>query len=205
MSRAPQHFTSSKKQATCDGCSVHQCTCSVISHHSGISRAVHPQLSMVDVNHWHILVRAPIPLFTFCGKLIESCEDDGMCGPTVASIASVWQLFFVCDRMPPSATGSTWWERSTQRSSTVGESCLPHLHRTVTDWLHCWPSPWLILLRPCWWHGNEILLGQCECFDVCTCGGMCILAVTGMYVCIYVVCVWQVLWTVNENFCCKIW
>lgn len=112
--------------------------------HSGISRAVHPQLSMVDVNHWHILVRAPIPLFTFCGKLIESCEDDGMCCPTVASIASAWQLFFVCDRMPPSATGSTWWERSTQRSSTVGESCLPHLHRTVTDWLHCWPSPWLI-------------------------------------------------------------
>ena len=150
---------------------------------SSISRAVHPQLLTVDVNQWHVPVWASHSIFHFLWQAHWICEDGAWSDCHLmrqSSIARVWRLFSVCDRMPPSATGSTWWERSTQRSSTVGESCLPHLHRTVTDWLRCLPSPWLILLRPCWWHGNEILLGQRECFVVCTFGGMCMLTVSVM-------------------------
>ena len=47
-----QHFRSSEKQAACEGCFARQCICSVISLHSGMSRAVHPQeFSKVDVDH----------------------------------------------------------------------------------------------------------------------------------------------------------
>ena len=47
-----QHFRSSEKQATCGGFFAHQSVCSVISFHSGTSRAVHPQeFSKVDVDH----------------------------------------------------------------------------------------------------------------------------------------------------------
>ena len=38
VSQAPQHFRSSEKQATCEGCFVRQSVCSVISLHSGMSR-----------------------------------------------------------------------------------------------------------------------------------------------------------------------
>ena len=59
VSQAPQHITSSEKQATCEGCFAYQCICSVISFHSGMSRAVHPkEFSKVDVDHWHIPVWA---------------------------------------------------------------------------------------------------------------------------------------------------
>ena len=59
VSQAPQHFISSKKQATCEGCFAHQSVCSVISLHSGMSRAVHPQEFLkVDVDHRHIPVWA---------------------------------------------------------------------------------------------------------------------------------------------------
>ena len=52
VSQAPQHFRSSKKQATCEGCFARQPICSVISLHPGMSRAVHPQeFSKVDVCH----------------------------------------------------------------------------------------------------------------------------------------------------------
>ena len=52
VSQAPQHITSSEKQATCEGCFAYQCICSVISFHSGMSRAVHPkEFSKVDVDH----------------------------------------------------------------------------------------------------------------------------------------------------------
>ena len=47
-----QHFRSSEKQAACEGCFARQCICSVVSLHSGMSRAVHPQeFSKVDVDH----------------------------------------------------------------------------------------------------------------------------------------------------------
>ena len=39
VSQAPQHLRSSTKQATCESCFTHQSTCSVISIHSGRSRA----------------------------------------------------------------------------------------------------------------------------------------------------------------------
>ena len=38
VSQVPQHFTSSEKQATCEGCFARQSVCSVISLHSGMSR-----------------------------------------------------------------------------------------------------------------------------------------------------------------------
>ena len=47
VSRVPQHFRPSEKQDACEGCFPsrfpRQCICSVISLHSGMSRAVHPQ------------------------------------------------------------------------------------------------------------------------------------------------------------------
>ena len=43
VSRAPQHVISSETQATCDDCFARQSVCSVVSLHSGMSRAVHPQ------------------------------------------------------------------------------------------------------------------------------------------------------------------
>ena len=47
VSQASQHFRSSEKQATCEGCFAYQCVCSL---HSGMSRAVHTQeFSKVDV------------------------------------------------------------------------------------------------------------------------------------------------------------
>ena len=51
VSQASQHFRSSEKQATRDGCFARQSVCSVASLHSGMSKAVHPQeLSKVDVD-----------------------------------------------------------------------------------------------------------------------------------------------------------
>ena len=37
VSQAPEHFRSSEKQTTCEGCFARQCICSVISIHSGSS------------------------------------------------------------------------------------------------------------------------------------------------------------------------
>ena len=55
-----QHFRSSEKQATCEGCLAPQSICSVVSLHSGMSRAVHPQeFTKVDVDHQHISIWAP--------------------------------------------------------------------------------------------------------------------------------------------------
>ena len=49
----------SKTQATFDGCFARQSICSVISLHSGMCRAVHPQeVLKVDVDHRHIPVWA---------------------------------------------------------------------------------------------------------------------------------------------------
>ena len=39
VSQVPQHFRSSEKQATCEGCSARQSICTVVSLHSGMSRA----------------------------------------------------------------------------------------------------------------------------------------------------------------------
>ena len=68
-----QHFRSSEKQAACEGCFARQCICSVISLHSGMSRAdTHRSfrrwMSTIDSFQSGL----PIPLFTFCSKLIES-------------------------------------------------------------------------------------------------------------------------------------
>ena len=43
VSQASQHFRSSEKQATCEGCFARQSTCSVVSLHPGMSRVSHPQ------------------------------------------------------------------------------------------------------------------------------------------------------------------
>ena len=52
VSQASQHFRSSEKQATCEGCFARQSVCSVFSLHSGMSRAVHSQeFSEVDVDY----------------------------------------------------------------------------------------------------------------------------------------------------------
>ena len=57
VSQASQHFRSSEKQATCESCFARQSVCSVVSLHSGMSRAVHPQeFPKVDVDHRHIPV-----------------------------------------------------------------------------------------------------------------------------------------------------
>ena len=66
VSQASQHFRSSEKQATCEGCFAYQCICSVIFLHSGMSRAVHTQeFSKVDVDHRHIPVCAFNSTFHF--------------------------------------------------------------------------------------------------------------------------------------------
>ena len=52
VSEVAQHFRSSEKQANSEGCFARQFVCSVISLHSGMSRAVHPlEFSEVDVDH----------------------------------------------------------------------------------------------------------------------------------------------------------
>ena len=66
VSQASQHFRSSEKQAACESCFARQSVCSVISLHSGMSRAVHPQeFSKVDVSHRHSLVWASRSIFHF--------------------------------------------------------------------------------------------------------------------------------------------
>ena len=50
VSQAPQHFTSSEKQATCEGCFASQSISSVVSLQAGMSGAVHPDVfSKADV------------------------------------------------------------------------------------------------------------------------------------------------------------
>ena len=57
VSQASQHFRSSEKQATCEGCFARQSFCSVVSLHSCIFRTVHPQeFSKVDVDHRFIKI-----------------------------------------------------------------------------------------------------------------------------------------------------
>ena len=52
VSQAPQHFRSSEKKATCEGCFARQSISSVIYLHSGMFREVDPQeFSKVDVEH----------------------------------------------------------------------------------------------------------------------------------------------------------
>ena len=76
LSQTPQHFRSSETQTTCEGCFARQSICLVISLHSSLSRAVHPQeFTKVDVDQWHIPVWFPIPLFTFYSKLIETLKQ----------------------------------------------------------------------------------------------------------------------------------
>ena len=56
VSQASQHFRSSEKQATCEGCFARQSIWSAIPLHSGMSRAAHPQgFLKVDVDRRHIL------------------------------------------------------------------------------------------------------------------------------------------------------
>ena len=74
VSQASHHFRSSEKHATCEGCFARQSVCSVVSLHSGMSRAVHPQEFF---GRWMSTINTfrsglPIPLFTFCSKLIKS-------------------------------------------------------------------------------------------------------------------------------------
>ena len=74
VSQAPQHFRSSEKKATCEGCFARQSICSVFSFLSGMSRAVLPRkFSKVDVDHGRIPAWTYHSLsFHLCSKLIES-------------------------------------------------------------------------------------------------------------------------------------
>ena len=64
--QASQHFRTSEKQATCEGCFARRSMCSVVSLHSGMSRAVHPkEFSKVDVDHRQVPVRASHSTFHF--------------------------------------------------------------------------------------------------------------------------------------------
>ena len=52
VSQTLQHLRYSETQATCEGCFARQSICSVVSLHSGVSRAVYPQeVSKVDIDH----------------------------------------------------------------------------------------------------------------------------------------------------------
>ena len=66
VSQTSQHFRSSEKQATCEGCFARQSIFSVVSLHSGMSRAIHTQaFSKVDVDHRRIPVWASHSIFRF--------------------------------------------------------------------------------------------------------------------------------------------
>ena len=67
VSQVSQHFRSSEKQGTSEGCFTRQSILSVISRHSDMSRVVlHPQeFSKVDVDHRHIPVWASHYTFHF--------------------------------------------------------------------------------------------------------------------------------------------
>ena len=66
VSQASQHFRSFEKQVICEGCFACLSICSVISLHSSMSRAVHPQEFLkVDVDHRHIPVWASHSTFHF--------------------------------------------------------------------------------------------------------------------------------------------
>ena len=72
-SQASQHFRSSEKQATCEGCFASQSICSVVFLHSSksrqsIHRSFRRQMSTIDTFH----PGRSIPFFTFCSKLIKS-------------------------------------------------------------------------------------------------------------------------------------
>ena len=67
VSQASQHFRSSKKQATCEGCFASQSICSTISLHSGMSKGQYTHRSFwkwtltIDTFHYGL----SIPFFTF--------------------------------------------------------------------------------------------------------------------------------------------
>ena len=86
VSQVPQHFRDSETQAACDSCFSHWPVCSVISLHSGMSRARHPQVLLnTDVEHW---LGCPIPLFILFVGTSLNLWGYGMCGPTVTSWGS---------------------------------------------------------------------------------------------------------------------
>ena len=63
VTQTPQHFRSSKTQANCQGCFSCQAICLVISFHSDMFRAVHPQeFSEVDAEYDTCQCGLPIPL-----------------------------------------------------------------------------------------------------------------------------------------------
>ena len=77
-----QHLRSSETQATCDGCFTGKSIDSVISLHSSMSRAGHPQvfrrlMSTIDTFHPVWASHSTVPFFFFfffffCNKVIES-------------------------------------------------------------------------------------------------------------------------------------
>ena len=92
VSQASQHFSSSEKRATCEGCFTGHSICSVVSLHSGIFRAVHPKVSKVDVDHWHIPVSASHS--TFCRKLVESVRRMA-CGVRLSLLETIQRRAWV--------------------------------------------------------------------------------------------------------------
>ena len=84
VSQAPQHFRSSEKLATCEGCffpaslSSRSFPFTPACPGKHIRRSFRRWMSTIDTFQSGL----PIPLFTFCSKI---CEDDCMCGLTVTS------------------------------------------------------------------------------------------------------------------------
>ena len=95
VSQAPQHFRSSEKRVTCEGCFARQSICSVVSLHSGVSKAIHPQEFLkVAVEHWHIPVWDSRSTFRFWWqalfsfsffKIINRVCDFQVCAPKARS------------------------------------------------------------------------------------------------------------------------
>ena len=103
-----------------------QSLCSVISLHSGMSRAVqlHPQeLLKVDVDRWHIPVWASHSTFHFLLLIHWICEEYGMCSPTVTSWGNPAEGMGDCFHLHCQAGG---WDR-------IGCSFLGYGSRTLLD------------------------------------------------------------------------
>ena len=108
VSQAPQHFRSSKKQATCQSCFARQSTCSVVSLHSGMSRAVHPQeFSKVNVDHRHIPSGLP---FHFSLSVASSVTERA--SPPRFQIISLCEKHPAYPALPGRKTNSTFPQKT---------------------------------------------------------------------------------------------
>ena len=128
VSQAPQHFRSSEKQVTCEGCFAHQCTCSVISLHCGMFMAVHPQ---VDPPLTHFSLGFPFH-FSVGSSL---------------NLWGWWHVWFDCHLLRQSSMVDCFH----YYCQVGGWNCLP-------GWLshHAWQ--WSPTLTGLWWQSHQYTL-----------------------------------------------